>query len=75
MPYYTPEGGWARKPPAPLQEALDTLMVLADNYAKTEAHWRKLGSPPHDNWVPHRAEAYKTAFNVMRLAFEEEYAP
>jgi hypothetical protein len=60
---------WARTPPPPLLEALETLYGLMADYRQTAARGGV------ENWVRHTAVSYQTAYNVMLRAFIEEYAP
>jgi hypothetical protein len=65
---------WARKPPAPLLEALETLHGLFDHYRQTAVDTNN-GRLTKVEWIAHAFIAYQTAYNVMLRAFAEEYAP
>jgi hypothetical protein len=61
---------WARKPPAPLLEALETLHQLWRGYGSDrEQPWAQV------EWWEHAESSYQTAYNVMLRAMTEEYAP
>jgi hypothetical protein len=60
---------WARKPPAPLLEALETLYLIWDGYEE------QCREDPGAIATERARVSYQTAFNVVLRAFAEEYAP
>jgi hypothetical protein len=72
---------WARTPPPPLLEALETLWGLYQSYAcgipagqdpAAAAWWNH---PDAAAWWKGVTVSYQTAYNVMLRALIEEYAP